>query len=257
MTSETYNPADELRRIIAEGRISEDALQAITGLPQEKLRYLLFEATPGMTGLITEPRVLSNDESARLSILAAHVTVGLRIKDDERLEAIFESLTIECLLTPREIARVTGLDVDDLEDPLRDPRTVPIEKKHELAIKGSSLINAVNIERGARKRKTSEAARLNALIGIVSTTTSAPVIIGSRLGWGATGFPRGARRFVADILTTVQRMRSATSTEPMLLRADSAFYGHAVVSAAHHTGAKVSITARMDPAVKRTIATIP
>jgi hypothetical protein len=42
----------------------------------------------------------------------------------------------------------------------------------------------------------------------------------------------------------------------VLLRADSAFYGHAVVSAAYRAGAKVSITARMDPAVKRAIATI-
>lgn len=42
----------------------------------------------------------------------------------------------------------------------------------------------------------------------------------------------------------------------MLLRADSAFYGHAVVAAAHRVGAKVSITARMDSAVKRAIATI-
>ncbi len=42
----------------------------------------------------------------------------------------------------------------------------------------------------------------------------------------------------------------------MLLRADSAFYGYAVVAAAHRAGAKVSITARMDPAVKRAIGTI-
>ena len=42
----------------------------------------------------------------------------------------------------------------------------------------------------------------------------------------------------------------------MLLRADSAFYGHAVVAAAHRAGAKVSVTARMDPAVKRAISTI-
>ena len=33
---------------------------------------------------------------------------------------------------------------------------------------------------------------LNALLGIVSTTTSAPVIIGSRLRKGSTGSPRGA-----------------------------------------------------------------
>lgn len=146
MTSETYNTADELRRIVAEGRISEDALQAITGIQPEMLRPFLDEAKPGMTGLTTQ--ALSSDESARLSILAAHLTEGLRIGDDERLKAIFESLTIECRLTLRNIARLTGLDVEDLEGALRDPRTVPIEKKYELAIKGSYLINAVNRARG-------------------------------------------------------------------------------------------------------------
>ena len=94
------------------------------------------------------------------------------------------------------------------------------------------------------------------MIGIVSTKTSAPVIIGSRLRKGATGSPRGAGKFVADILATVRRLRSASASALVLLRADSAFYGQAVVSAAHRAGAKVSITARMDPAVKRAIATI-
>jgi hypothetical protein len=97
---------------------------------------------------------------------------------------------------------------------------------------------------------------LNALLGIVSTSTAAPIIIGSRLRRGATGSPRGAKRFVADILATVRRLRSQTATGPVLLRADSAFYGYAVVVAAHHAGAKVSITARMDPAVKRAIGLI-
>jgi hypothetical protein len=98
---------------------------------------------------------------------------------------------------------------------------------------------------------------LNALIAIVSTTLSAPIIIGSRLRKGAAGSPRGAGKFVGDVLATVKRLRSATAAGLVLLRADSAFYGHAVVSAAHRAGAKVSITARMDPAVKRAIATIP
>jgi hypothetical protein len=98
---------------------------------------------------------------------------------------------------------------------------------------------------------------LNALIGIVSTTASAPIIIGSRLRKGAAGSPRGAGKFVGDILATVRRLRSKTASGLVLLRADSAFYGHAVVAAAHRAGAKVSITARMDPAVKRAIAAIP
>ena len=97
---------------------------------------------------------------------------------------------------------------------------------------------------------------LNALIGIVSTKTTAPIIVGSRLRKGAAGSPRGAGKFVGDVLATVRRLRSATAAGLVLLRADSAFYGHAVVAAAHRAGAKVSITARMDPAVKRAIGTI-
>ena len=148
MTSEAHNTVDELRRIIAEGRITEDALQSITGIQPERLRFFLDEAKPGMTGLSREPEALSNDESARLSILAAHLTEGLRIGDDERLRAIYESLTGECRLTLQNIAQLTGLDVDDLESALRDPRTIPIEKKYALAIRGSYLINAVNQARG-------------------------------------------------------------------------------------------------------------
>lgn len=148
MAFEPYNPADELRRIIAEGRLSEDALQAITGIQPEKLRSFLDEAKLGMSGLTAEPQALSSDEGARLSILAAQLTEGLRIGEDERLKAIVESLTIESRLTLPNLAQLTGIDVDDLEGALRDPRTIPIEKKYELAIKGSYLIGAINQARG-------------------------------------------------------------------------------------------------------------
>ena len=97
---------------------------------------------------------------------------------------------------------------------------------------------------------------LNALIGILSTASAAPVIIGARLRKGSAGSPRGAGKFIGDILATVKRLRGNDATGLVLLRADSAFYGHSVVAAAHRAGAKVSITARMDPAVKRAIATI-
>lgn len=92
---------------------------------------------------------------------------------------------------------------------------------------------------------------LEAPLGIVSSQAAAPVIIGSRFRRGATGSRHGAKRFVSNILPTVKRLRSDTATGLVLLRADSAFYGRAVVSAAHHAKAKVSITARMGLAVKR------
>ena len=58
---------------------------------------------------------------------------------------------------------------------------------------------------------------LNALFGIVSTPTAAPIIIGSRLRKGAAGSPRGAGKFVADILATVGQLRSAVATGVVLM----------------------------------------
>lgn len=95
---------------------------------------------------------------------------------------------------------------------------------------------------------------LNALIGTVSAQGFAPVILGSRLRKGNTGSPRGAKRFVADVLATLKR--TALAGRKVLLRADSAFYGHATISAALTAGADVSVTVRMDKAIKRAIAAI-
>lgn len=97
---------------------------------------------------------------------------------------------------------------------------------------------------------------LNALLATASTTSSAPVILAQRLRQGKTGSPKGAARIVGDALATLRRTRAATGARP-LLRADSAFYGHATVGTAIKAGADVSVTVRMDPAVKAAIATIP
>ncbi len=49
---------------------------------------------------------------------------------------------------------------------------------------------------------------------------------------------------------------SVSSAQRPLVRADSAFYGHATVGAALRAGADVSVTVRMDPKVKAAIAAI-
>ncbi|HYO04740.1 MAG TPA: IS1380 family transposase, partial [Mycobacterium sp.] len=98
---------------------------------------------------------------------------------------------------------------------------------------------------------------LNALITTITTDRAAPVILGQRLRKGACGSPRGAARMVADTLATLKRLRPTTSTGTVLLRADSAFYGHPTVSAAIRGGAQVSITVRLDPKVRAAIAAIP
>lgn len=96
---------------------------------------------------------------------------------------------------------------------------------------------------------------LNALLATVSTTDSAPVVVAQRLRKGSCGSPRGAARLVADALKTVTKLAGATGGRP-LMRADSAFYGHATVGAAIRRGADVSVTVRLDPKVKAAISAI-
>jgi hypothetical protein len=100
---------------------------------------------------------------------------------------------------------------------------------------------------------------LNALLATLATATTAPVIVGQRLRRGAVGSPRGAKRLVADAVTTTRRLLGAGrpgQSHPILVRMDSAFYGRGPVHAALAGGAAVSVTVRMNPAVKKAIAAI-
>ncbi len=82
------------------------------------------------------------------------------------------------------------------------------------------------------------------------------MILAQRLRKGAAGSPRrGAARIVADALATLRRL-DEWSDQRVLVRADSAFYGHATIGTALKAGADVSVTVRMDPAVKAAITTI-
>jgi hypothetical protein len=94
---------------------------------------------------------------------------------------------------------------------------------------------------------------LNALLATISTPTAAPVIAASRLRKGATNSARGAARLVADALATAARCGVGRL---VILRADSAYYSHDVIAAAIRVGARFSVTARMNPAVRRAIADI-
>jgi Transposase DDE domain group 1 len=95
---------------------------------------------------------------------------------------------------------------------------------------------------------------LNALLATVSTDQVAPVIAAQRLRKGSAGSARGAARLATDALALIRR--SSLAGRDVLLRADSAFYSHALVTAVLTAGAEVSITVRMDAAVKRAIAGI-
>jgi hypothetical protein len=99
---------------------------------------------------------------------------------------------------------------------------------------------------------------LNALIATVSSDQAAPVIVAQRLRKGSSNSARGAQRLVRDALKTVRilaRDESKTGGR-VLVRADSAYYGHPVIGAAVRTGAEVSVTVRLDKRVKAAISGI-
>jgi len=95
---------------------------------------------------------------------------------------------------------------------------------------------------------------LNALLATLSTATSAPVIVAQRLRKGSAGSPRGAKRLVGDAVKQTRRLLGPD--RPVLVRADAAFYGRGAIHAALAGGAEVSVTVRMDNAVKAAIAAI-
>src|SRR5471030_414144 len=95
---------------------------------------------------------------------------------------------------------------------------------------------------------------LNALLAIVSTPTSAPVIAATRLRRGGTNSARGAARLVTDALVSA---KACGGSGLVNVRADSAYYTHDVIAAARRGGARFSVTARMNPAVATAISSIP
>ena len=100
---------------------------------------------------------------------------------------------------------------------------------------------------------------LNGLIATVSTDRCAPVVVAQRLRKGSANSARGAQRLVRDALKTVRTLRQqqgAGTSGRVLLRADSAYYGHAVIGAAVKAGAEVSVTVRLDARVKAAISGI-
>ena len=94
---------------------------------------------------------------------------------------------------------------------------------------------------------------LNAQLAAISTQQAAPVIVAARLRRGAAASAHGAVRLVRDGLTTARR---AGVTGQILVRADSAYYQHGFVTAVTRAGARFSVGARQDSAVRRAIAGI-
>jgi hypothetical protein len=79
---------------------------------------------------------------------------------------------------------------------------------------------------------------LSPLATTISTDTAAPVIAGLRLRAGRTGSGKGAGRMVAQAIASA---RAVGVTGQILVRGDSAYGTHAVVSACRRAGAQFSL----------------
>lgn len=96
---------------------------------------------------------------------------------------------------------------------------------------------------------------VNAQVAVISTPVSAPVIACTRLRKGNVSSAHGAPKLIGDALATLRRAAGQTP-ELTIVRADSAYYRHDFVAAVVAAGAKWSVTARQDKAVRAAIAAI-
>lgn len=94
---------------------------------------------------------------------------------------------------------------------------------------------------------------LNALSAAVSTPDSAPLVAAARLRGGSANTARGAASLLAEAIGAA---REAGCTGLIIARMDSGYYNAAVIRACIRNGARFSVTARMDNAVKAAIGAI-
>jgi hypothetical protein len=94
---------------------------------------------------------------------------------------------------------------------------------------------------------------LSPLVSTISTDLAAPLITGIRLRAGKTGSGKGAGRMVAQAIATA---RAAGVTGTIMVRGDSAYGSHAVVSACRRAGARFSLVLAKNTAVQKAIDAI-
>ena len=95
---------------------------------------------------------------------------------------------------------------------------------------------------------------LNVLAATISTPLGAPVIAGARLRGGSAGSARGAASFITEAIAIA---RDTGCGGTIVVRMDSAYYSSSAVGAVRRAGARFSVTAQLNSAVKAAIGAIP
>ena len=88
---------------------------------------------------------------------------------------------------------------------------------------------------------------------LLATLADTGEVLHARMRGGNAGAARGAGTFVRE---TIRRIRDAGATGTLTVRADSAFYSRAFVTACRAHDAAFSVTVRLNPAIRRAIAAI-
>ena len=104
---------------------------------------------------------------------------------------------------------------------------------------------------GARRHNYAGQRGYHPLLAIAAGTGD---VLMARLRQGRANTARGAAHFLRE---TISRVRYAGATGPLIMRADSGFYTHAIVAVCRKTKVRYSITVRQHPRLRNLIEAIP
>jgi hypothetical protein len=106
-------------------------------------------------------------------------------------------------------------------------------------------------KQGARHHGYTHVRGYHPLLAVAAGTGD---VLMARLREGRANTARGAGHFLRE---TIGRVRSAGASGPLTVRADSGFYGHAVVAVCRTMKVRFSITIRQHSSIRRLIEAIP
>lgn len=225
----------------------------------------------GLTHLAAKHLTVPSDKGAnagaKVSSLVAGMVAGADSIEDMRLlrhggmgrlfDRVYAPSTLGSFLRAFEFGHVRQLDavasrfLTGLAQ--RSAKLLPVTDGYTFVDVDDTIIEAEGYLKQGASFGYSGVRGLNAVLATASTSESTPVIVTQRLRKGSTSSARGAKRVVSDALAVLRRMPGARR---VLVRADAAYYSHAVVSAAQQAGADVSVTVRMNPSIRHAIESI-
>lgn len=225
----------------------------------------------GLTHLAAKHLTVPSDKGAnagaKVSSLVAGMVAGADSIEDMRLlrhggmgrlfDRVYAPSTLGSFLRAFEFGHVRQLDavasrfLTGLAQ--RSAKLLPVTDGYTFVDVDDTIIEVEGYLKQGASFGYSGVRGLNAVLATASTSESTPVIVTQRLRKGSTSSARGAKRVVSDALAVLRRMPGARR---VLVRADAAYYSHAVVSAAQQAGADVSVTVRMNPSIGHAIESI-